>query len=193
MAVREGVAADRESRVPVRDGSRNECRRGMGARGAVLRSVFRHNDDASNMSPADIRIGIPASMGRRPEAHVFPFPCRASDRDFPFLPRSELNFFDSFNPLEIYVYIRASKNSRDLITVQEEIARESSIDSKVVGEARAEILTQICYAYWICGMSFSRSRARFTLSNIRKCYSISVLIHLCPLFSPRNDTISRRY
>lgn len=105
-----------------------------------LRSVFRHNDDASNMSPADIRIGIPASMSRRPEAHVFPFPYRASDRDFPFFPRSELNFFDSSNPLERYVYVRymrASKNSRDLITVKEEIARESSIVVKSwVGLAR---------------------------------------------------------
>lgn len=94
----------------------------------MLRSVFRHNGDASNMSPTDIRIDIPESADRRPEAHVFPFPCRASDRNFPFLPRSELNFFDSSEPLEI-LYARVS--SRDLITIKEEIARESSIVVKL--------------------------------------------------------------
>ena len=76
----------------------------------MLRSVFQRNGDASNMSPTDIRIGIPKSAGRRPEAHVFPFPCRASSRDFPFLPCSELNFFDSFDPLEIRtVYVRVKE------------------------------------------------------------------------------------
>lgn len=101
----------------------------------MLRSVFRRNGDASNMSPTDIRIGIPESAGRRPEAHVFPFPCRARQIGiFLFFPRSELNFFDSPVPLEIYTYgVCARQRVRDLITVKEEIARESSIVVKSQG------------------------------------------------------------
>lgn len=65
MAVREGVAADRETGPRsrwVEERGRDERRRG---KRAVPRSVFRRNDDASNMSPTDIRIGIPWAVDRK--------------------------------------------------------------------------------------------------------------------------------
>lgn len=39
----------------------------------TVHSTFWHNDDASNMSPTDIPVGISQSANYRPEAHVFPF------------------------------------------------------------------------------------------------------------------------
>lgn len=42
-------------------------------RGGTVHSIFRRNDDASNMSLTDIPVGIPESANYRPEAHVFPF------------------------------------------------------------------------------------------------------------------------
>lgn len=39
----------------------------------TVHSIFRRNDDASNMSLTDIPVGIPESANYRPEAHVFPF------------------------------------------------------------------------------------------------------------------------
>lgn len=41
--------------------------------GETVHSTFWHNDDASNMSPTDIPVGISESANYRPEAHVFPF------------------------------------------------------------------------------------------------------------------------
>lgn len=55
--------------------------------GRAREEMLRRNDDAGNMSPTDTRIGIPESASYRPEAHVFPFPCRDSDRDFFSSPR----------------------------------------------------------------------------------------------------------
>lgn len=39
----------------------------------TVHSTFWRNDDASNMSPTDIPVGILESVNYRPEAHVFPF------------------------------------------------------------------------------------------------------------------------
>lgn len=84
-------------RVPPGGGDgTDECWRGKSE------EMLRRNDDAGNMSPTDTRIGIPESASYRPEAHVFPFPCRVSDRDF-FSSPLRIGFCRRIL-LDVYVY-----------------------------------------------------------------------------------------
>lgn len=90
MAVREGRGEgrqiERQNESEPRGMVGREClKREERARREALRFVFWRNGDAGNMSPTDIRIGIPESASHRPEAHVFPFLCRVGS-GFLFFP-----------------------------------------------------------------------------------------------------------
>jgi len=79
------------------------------------------------MSRTDIRIGIPESASYRPEAHVFPFPCRVGSGFLFFLVR---NWISSPNPLATRICNTrtcVSKGLSDLITIKGDIFREGII------------------------------------------------------------------
>jgi len=127
MAVHEGGGGMRaSSRGWVEELRRRMSRVSQRGKNA-LRFAFRRNGDASNMSRTDIRIGIPESASYRPEAHVFPFPCRVGS-GFLFFPVR--NWISSPNPLATptcNTRTCVSKGLSDLISIKGDIFCEGII------------------------------------------------------------------
>lgn len=114
---------------------------GRVAREETLRSALWRNDDASNMSATDIRIGIPESASHRPEAHVFPrgVESRRVASGFLFFPARGIGFprrLPSTWCVCACVRERVKGSVCDLAKY-EEIARGSSIVMKGSADRRS--------------------------------------------------------